>query len=148
MPKKKKLKSSKRSSKKSLDLKALLSESEELFLHINKTLKTFSERYDLTQIVPKEADGDGYMFMVAKTKAKNKDTNLNWSQHNFNFPISAIAATIDGVSQATIKHELLNLFAQNLARQFAEKYGEDFASVITIKFYEWLEQEFGDGQKN
>lgn len=141
MPKKKKP-----SSKKSLDLKALLSESEELFLHVNKTLKSFGVKYDLTQIVPKEAEGDGYMFMVAKTHARNKDTNLNWSQHNFNFPISAIAATIDGVSQATIKHELLNLFAQNLARQFADKYGEDFASVITVKFYEWLEQEFGDGK--
>ena len=144
MPQKKKPTKNK---KRSLDLQDLLKESEVLFLHVNKALKGFGEKYDLKKIVPKEATGNGYMFVVAKTHAVKKDTNLNWSQHNFNFPISAIAATLDGLSQATLKHELLNLFAQNLARQFAEKYGEDFASVLTVKFYEWLEQEFPDEKR-
>lgn len=141
---------SKRNQKRSTDIEALTKEAGKLYEHVEKELQKFGQKYDLKKMAPKSgnASGDGYFFVIAKSHSIKKNSDFTWGQSNYNFPVAAIAGTLDAVAQATIKTELLNLFAQNLGHQFKEQYGEDFAEAITMQFYDFLQNNLGNEQKS
>ena len=142
-----KKKPTKRKSK-SVEIKALTKDAGIIYAGLQKDLIALGKKYDLKKMQATEAKGDGFFFVLAKSHSVKKESDFSWSQSNFNFPVAALAATLDEVAQHTIKIELLNLFAQNLGRQFQQEYGEDFVAAITVKFYEFLEQHFGHDPKN
>ncbi len=119
-----------------------------MFAHVEKTLTDLGVKYDMEKMMTGKALGDGYFFVYAKSKSRKKDSDFGWAQSSFNFPLSAIAGTLDNVAMATIKLDLLTLFAQNLGRQFQDKYGKDFAEAIMLEFYDFLSKHFGDEKQN